>query len=77
MTAFVEPVEMGERECEIHIRLVGGTGGWVAQTTVDGGRDEFRAKSAQEAIELATQWVRFMTDGWASGERPSRALTDY
>jgi hypothetical protein len=77
MTAFVEPVEMDERECEIHVRLVGGTGGWVAQTIFDSGRDEFRAKSAQEAIERATQWVRFMTDGWASGERRSRGLEDY
>jgi hypothetical protein len=77
MTAYVELVGVDERECEIHVRLVGGTGGWVAQATVDGGCDEFRAKSAQEAIELATQWVRFMADWWASGERPSRELTDY
>jgi hypothetical protein len=57
--------------------VLGRNGGWTAETFVGDGRDDFHASSAQEAVEKSTQWVRFMIDRWASGERPSRSLSDY
>jgi hypothetical protein len=68
---------MDAEQCEIRIQLVGHDDRWRAETDVGDSHDGFSGASALEAVTKATQWARFMVDWWASGERPSRSLSDY